>query len=153
MIGQLLLPSIKKFTNLCKLQDYGDNIDAQMPTNNDGDESENEDSHWQTGLFQSMEVLEDDVQRMAENDMCILPAVSTSTSAITDATEQVDANEPLTEQEIEDFIRTEQIAASEGNNAPFDSVYTPQIDQQFDSNEAAQHFFNMYAFLLVSKLS
>ena len=36
-------------------------------------------------------------------------------------------SQELTEEEIEDFIRSEQKAAAEGNNADTESKYTPQI--------------------------
>ena len=64
---------------------------------------------------------------MSENDLTIIQAESTSTdvtSAITDDNNQVNGSQELTEQEIEEFIRTEQLAASEGNNAPIDNIYT-----------------------------
>jgi hypothetical protein len=41
----------------------------------------------------------------------------------------------------------EQIAASEGNNAPIHSVYTPQIGMEFKSKDLAQYFFDFYAWL------
>ena len=93
---------------------------------------------------------------MSENDLTIIQAESTSTnvtSAITDDNNQVNGSQELTEQEIEEFIRTEQLAASEGNNAPIDSIYTPQLDMQFDNRDAAQHFFNFYAFLAGFKVA
>jgi len=65
---------------------------------------------------------------MSENDLTIIQAESTSTdvtSAITDDNDLVNGSQELTEQEIEEFIRTKQLAASEGNNAPIDIIYTP----------------------------
>lgn len=53
----------------------------------------------------------------------------------------------LTEEEIDEFIIAEQVAASEGNNAPIDSAYTPQRLQKFESRAAAEHFCRFYAFL------
>jgi len=47
---------------------------------------------------------------MSENDLTIIQAESTSTdvtSAITDDNNQVNGSQELTEQEIEEFIRTE----------------------------------------------
>jgi len=47
---------------------------------------------------------------MSENDLTIIQAESTSidiTSAITDDNDLVNGNQELTEQEIEEFIRTE----------------------------------------------
>jgi len=63
-----------------------------------------------------------------------------------DSTE-TDADKELTEQEIEAFIISEQIAASEGNNADLNSIYTPQLGMEFESKDAAEHFFNFYASL------
>ena len=56
-------------------------------------------------------------------------------------------SQELTEQEIEEFIAAEQVAASAGNNANINSIYTPQIGMEFETKEAAQHFFNFYAYL------
>ena len=66
--------------------------------------------------------------------------------------EEVDTTEGnssqlLTEQEIDEFIMREQIAASEGNNSEINSKYTPQLGMQFENKEQAQHFFNFYAWL------
>jgi hypothetical protein len=92
---------------------------------------------------------------MSENDLTIIPeSTSTNvTSAITDDNDLINGSQGLTEEEIADFIRTEQLAASEGNNASTDSVYTPQLDQQFDNRKAAQHFFNFYVFLAGFKVT
>ncbi|KAG2587640.1 hypothetical protein PVAP13_5NG189405 [Panicum virgatum] len=51
------------------------------------------------------------------------------------------------EEEIEEFIRKEQQAASEGNNADVDSKYTPQIGMEFKDRNVAHHFFSFYGFL------
>ena len=61
--------------------------------------------------------------------------------------EEVNGSQELTEQEIEEFIRKEQQAASEGNNADIDSKYTPQIGMEFKDRNAAHHFFSFYGFL------
>ena len=39
----------------------------------------------------------------------------------------------LTEEEIDAFIESEQRAAREGNNADYNSRYTPQLGMQFES--------------------
>ncbi|WVZ61606.1 hypothetical protein U9M48_011457 [Paspalum notatum var. saurae] len=62
-------------------------------------------------------------------------------------TKRTDGDEELTEEQIEDFILSEQIAASEGNNASIDSKYTPQIGMEFETKEDAQHFLCFYGFL------
>ncbi|WVZ50147.1 hypothetical protein U9M48_001433 [Paspalum notatum var. saurae] len=62
-----------------------------------------------------------------------------------------DGDEVLTEEQIEDFIRSEQIAASEGNNASLDSKYTPQVGMEFKTKEDAQHFLCFYGFLACFK--
>jgi hypothetical protein len=41
-------------------------------------------------------------------------------------TGEANGSQELTEEEIEEFIRNEQLAASEGNNADVDSKYTLQ---------------------------
>jgi hypothetical protein len=94
---------------------------------------------------------------MSENGLSsIIPSESTSTevaSAVRDDNEIVKGSQELTEQEVEQFIMAEQVAASEDNNAPIDSVYTPQLDQQFDDRDAAQYFFNFYVFLAGFKVT
>jgi hypothetical protein len=93
---------------------------------------------------------------MSENDFTIIPAEATSTnvtSAITGDNDLVNGSQGLIVEEIEDFIRTEQLAASDGNNAPIDSMYTPQLNQQFDNRDVAQHFFNCYVFLARFKVA
>jgi hypothetical protein len=60
---------------------------------------------------------------------------------------QNEGEQILTEEEINAFIESEKLAASEGNNASIDSIYTPQIDMEFDTKDDAHHFFNFYAFL------
>jgi len=56
-------------------------------------------------------------------------------------------SQELTEDQIEDFIRCEQQAASEGNNADTDSKYTPQIGMEFRDRNDAHNFFSFYGFL------
>ena len=56
-------------------------------------------------------------------------------------------SQPLTEEEIEEFLKSEQQAAAEGNNADIDSKYTPRIGQEFKSKDDANHFFSFYGFL------
>ena len=56
-------------------------------------------------------------------------------------------SQPLTEEEIEEFLKSEQQAAAEGNNADIDSKYTPQIGQEFKSRDDANYFFSFYGFL------
>lgn len=55
--------------------------------------------------------------------------------------DNINGNEELTEEEVEEFIRSEQQAASEGNNAQIESRYTPQIGMQFKNRDDAHHFF------------
>ena len=55
--------------------------------------------------------------------------ISRTTEAASTATEDEhnsNDNQFLTEEEIDEFIIVEQVAASEGNNGPIDSAYTPQ---------------------------
>ena len=56
-------------------------------------------------------------------------------------------NQILTEEEIGEFIRSEQEAAAQGNNADIGSKYTPQIGMEFKSRDEANHFFSFYGFL------
>jgi hypothetical protein len=56
-------------------------------------------------------------------------------------------SQELTEEQIEDFIRSEQQAATEGNNADTESKYTPQIGMEFTDRNDAHHFFSFYGFL------
>jgi hypothetical protein len=62
--------------------------------------------------------------------------------------EEVDGSQELTEQEIEDFIKSEQQAASEENNADVYSKYTPQMKMEFKDRDDAHHFFSFYGFLV-----
>ena len=87
---------------------------------------------------------------MEANDLRIIAAESISTDitrAVTDDNEHVNGSQELTEEEIEQFIKNEQVAASKGNNAPINSKYTPQLSMEFKTRHDAHHFFNFYAFL------
>lgn len=44
-------------------------------------------------------------------------------------------------------MKSELLAASEGNNADIDSKYTPVIGQEFKTKDEAHHYFSFYAFL------
>ncbi|XP_066360845.1 protein FAR1-RELATED SEQUENCE 5-like [Miscanthus floridulus] len=93
---------------------------------------------------------QDDQPTIEENDLRIIavePTSSDITSTVTDDNEHVNGSQELTEEEIEEFIKNEQVAASEGNNAPINSKYTPQLSMEFKSRDDAHHFFNFYAFL------
>ena len=59
----------------------------------------------------------------------------------------------ISEEEIEAFIQSEQLSASEGNNAPIDSEYTPQVGMEFKNRDDAHHYFNSYAFLAGFKVA
>jgi len=56
-------------------------------------------------------------------------------------------SQELTEEEIEEFLRKEQEAATDGNNADIDSKYTPPIGMEFDTRDDAHHFFSFYGFI------
>ena len=87
---------------------------------------------------------------MGENDLRIIatePICLDITSAIPDDNEHVNVSQELTEEEIEEFIKNEQVAASEGNNAPINNKYTPQLSMEFKTRDDAHHFFNFNAFL------
>jgi hypothetical protein len=58
-------------------------------------------------------------------------------------------DEELTEDQIDAFIMSEQIAATEGNNASIDSKYTPQVGMEFKTRGDAEHFLFFYGFWLV----
>ena len=67
---------------------------------------------------------QDDQPTMGENDLRIIATEPTSldiTSAITDDNEHVNGSQELTEEEIEQFIKNEQVTASEGNNVPINN--------------------------------
>ena len=53
----------------------------------------------------------------------------------------------MTEEQLDEFIRSEELAASEGNNAAIESKYTPQIGMEFKDRDDAHHFFSFYGFL------
>jgi len=87
---------------------------------------------------------------MGENDLRIIAAEPTNsdiTSAVTDDNEHVNGSQELTEEDIEEFIKSEQVAASEGNNAPISNKYTPQLSMEFKTRNDAHYFFNFYVFL------
>uniref|UniRef100_K4A1D1 Uncharacterized protein n=1 Tax=Setaria italica TaxID=4555 RepID=K4A1D1_SETIT len=64
-----------------------------------------------------------------------------------DNEEDEDGSQELAEEQVEAFIRSEQLAASEGNNVDIDSKYTPQIGMEFKDRDDAHHFFSFYGFL------
>ena len=87
---------------------------------------------------------------MEENDLRVIaiePTSSNITSAITYDNEHINGSQELTKEEIEQFIKNEQVAAFKGNNAPINSNYTPQLSMEFKTRDDAHHFFNFYAFL------
>jgi hypothetical protein len=51
----------------------------------------------------------------------------------------------LTEEDIENFLANEKVAAEEGNNSNFESQLKPYLHQNFDSREQAQDYFNFYS--------
>ncbi|XP_066373795.1 uncharacterized protein [Miscanthus floridulus] len=123
----------------------------------DDDRSKIQQYHWQTDVFNNKDIDEvqhenqDDQPTMGENDLRIIaiePTISDITSTVTDDNEDVNGSQELTEEEIEEFIKNEQVAASKGNNAPINSKYTPQLLMGFKSRDDAHHFFNFYAFLV-----
>ena len=79
--------------------------------------------------------------------IAIEPTSSDITSAITDDNEHVNGSQELTEKEIEEFIKNEQVAVSKGDNAPINSKYTPQLSMEFKTRDDAHYFFNFYASL------
>ncbi|CAL4999168.1 unnamed protein product [Urochloa decumbens] len=104
----------------------------------------NNDSDWRENLFTNMQLEEVGVQENGNGNN-----IETETEKGDEGTSEDPTNgiQEVTEEWIDEFIRSEQIAASEGNNADTDSKYTPQIDQQFKSREDAHHFFSFYAFI------
>uniref|UniRef100_K4AJM9 SWIM-type domain-containing protein n=1 Tax=Setaria italica TaxID=4555 RepID=K4AJM9_SETIT len=61
--------------------------------------------------------------------------------------EEANESQELTEEQVDEFLHNEQLAASEGNNADIDSKYTSQIGMQFKDREDAHRFFCFYGFL------
>jgi len=120
--------------------------------------TENEDRQWGDAIFKNMQLQQIQEPTMVEEeDQSNTTSEVTRTNAESLDTHQVpsekqdstetDADKELTEQEIEAFIISEQIVASEGNNADLNSIYTPQLGMEFESKDAAEHFFNFYASL------
>ena len=65
---------------------------------------------------------------MGETDLRIIavePTRSDITSTVTYDNEHVNGSQEQMEEEIEEFIKNEQVAASEGNNALINNKYTP----------------------------
>lgn len=69
---------------------------------------------------------------------------------ISDTENSINDSDQVTENEVDSFLQRELLAASEGNNADLNSVYTPQIGQEFKTRDDAHHFFNFYTFLAVT---
>jgi len=61
--------------------------------------------------------------------------------------DETNGSQELTEEEIEEFLRKEQEAIADGNNAYTNSKYTPQIGMLFNTREDAHHFFSFYGFI------
>ncbi|XP_066319550.1 uncharacterized protein [Miscanthus floridulus] len=108
-------------------QDFGGHYDEEIPSFLQ-DIPENENHHWQIDIFNNMHI--DEELTASENGFSSINApISRTTEAASTATEDEhnsNDNQFLTEEEIDEFIIAEQIAASEGNNGPIDSAYTPQ---------------------------
>jgi len=103
---------------------------------------DSEEEQWQNSIFKNMKLQE--VQGTSTTSVTF-QAVSMPPKDADSA--ETNNSQELTEQEIEEFIAAEQVAASAGNNADINSMYTPQIGMEFETKEAAQHFFNFYAYL------
>ncbi|KAJ1276117.1 hypothetical protein BS78_05G189600 [Paspalum vaginatum] len=65
----------------------------------------------------------------------------------TEENEDNNGDDDMTQEEIEEFIQREIKAASEGNNANINSVYTPQVGMEFRNRDDAHHFFFFYSSL------
>jgi len=61
--------------------------------------------------------------------------------------DETNGSQELIEEEIEEFLRKEQEAAADGNNADTNSKYTAQIGMEFDTRDDAHHFFSLYGFI------
>lgn len=61
--------------------------------------------------------------------------------------EGANGSQVLTEEQVEALIRSEELAASEGNNADIESKYTPQHGMEFKDRDDAHYFFSFYGFL------
>ena len=74
---------------------------------------------------------------------------SVAEQSVQQGTENDERNrsQEFTEEEVEEFIRREQQATTEGNNADTDSKYTPQIGMEFETRDDAHHFFSFYDFI------
>ena len=75
---------------------------------------------------------QDDQPTMGENDLRIIatePRSSDITSAITDDNEHVNGSQELTEEEIKEFIKNEQVAASEDTFNPSKQVRYNESNQ------------------------
>ncbi|CAN6339018.1 unnamed protein product [Urochloa humidicola] len=104
----------------------------------------NEENNWREDLFMNMQV--DKIDQVANGN-----EDQSKQGADTDGAElnqdEENGSQPITEEELEEFLQGERKAASEGNNADIDSRYTPQIGQQFKTREDAHRFFTFYAYL------
>ncbi|OEL34987.1 Catalase isozyme 3 [Dichanthelium oligosanthes] len=73
----------------------------------------------------------------------------TNISVVEESTEEeINQSQEFPEEEVEAFIRSEQLAVSEGTDADLNSKYTPQTGMQFKDRDDAHHFFNFYAFIV-----
>ncbi|KAL6646741.1 hypothetical protein ACP70R_015435 [Stipagrostis hirtigluma subsp. patula] len=118
---------------------------------------DDEENNWQLDLFNKLEVQEKEA--LTTSSAVAAKSGETHKEDSTNCTQssrqlaqnseqtEVNGNEELTEEEIEEFLRSEKQAASEGNNAPVESKYTPQVGMEFASKDDAHHFFSFYAML------
>ncbi|XP_062219448.1 protein FAR1-RELATED SEQUENCE 5-like isoform X2 [Phragmites australis] len=121
-------------------------------------EGEREDGNWQIDIFDNLQI--EQVQRESIDEGQSSAGIATSTSIESDTgtleqatysqinnDEQENGSQEITEEQIESFLKSELLAASEGNNADIDSKYTPVIGQEFKTKDEAHHYFSFYAFL------
>ncbi|KAL6643809.1 hypothetical protein ACP70R_018575 [Stipagrostis hirtigluma subsp. patula] len=127
---------------------------------NSDDNLTDEQNNWQVDFFENLQLeeVEKGRQNVQESATTIATETRSGASEINIGAEEItnlgDTNhsgstnmEELTEEDVEEFLHEEEIAASEGNNASESSKYTPQIGQEFKSREDANHFFCYYAFI------
>ncbi|XP_039852094.1 uncharacterized protein LOC120710479 [Panicum virgatum] len=103
-------------------------------------------NNWREDIFNQMRVDNVEIDTGSGCTGINIGGAKSNTETENDA-DTTRGSQELTEEEIEDFIRSEQKAAAEGNNADTESKYTPQIGMEFKDRNAAHHFFSFYGFI------
>nr|XP_034570788.1 uncharacterized protein LOC117835539 [Setaria viridis] len=121
-ITMISLPSDDDLTNIEAAKETS--LENSVLSNLNEGSSNSEDTNWREELFLNMDV--EQVQQL-ENGEEHINAQREGAKNKEIIEEEANESQELTEEHVDEFLRNEQLAASEGNNADIDSKYTPQI--------------------------